>query len=99
MIEFHEEDIKYIAIELPDEVKFYKYAGDFEGEEKVVLSLLKGEMPTALRRRLELELAICREMQRDYYTDFDTLLGKIQEKYPACTAENLEYIISQGSAD
>ena len=47
MIEFREEDIKYIAIELPDEVKFYKYAGDFEGEEKVVLSLLKGEMPTA----------------------------------------------------
>ena len=99
MIEFREEDIKYIAVELPDEVKFYKYAGDFEGEEKAVLSLLDGKMPTALRRRLELELAICREMQRDYYTDFDTLLGKIQEKYPACTAENLEYIISQGSAD
>ena len=32
MIEFREEDIKYIAIELPDEVKFYKYSGDFEGE-------------------------------------------------------------------
>ena len=99
MIEFREEDIKYIAVELPDEVKFYKYSGDFEGEEKVVLSLLEGDLPTALRRRLELELEICREMPREYYTDFDTLLGKIQEKYPACTAENLEYIISQGSAD
>ena len=99
MIEFREEDIKYIAVELPDEVKFYKYSGDFEGEEKVVLSLLDGDLPTALRRRLELELEICREMPREYYTDFDTLLGKIQERYPACTAENLEYIIAQGSAD
>ena len=99
MIEFREEDIRYIAVELPDEVKYFKYSGDFEGEEKTVISLLAGELPLPIRRRLELELEICREMQRDYYTDFDTLLAKIQEKYPACTAENLEYIIEQGSAD
>ena len=80
-------------------MKFFKFSGDFEGEEKTVLRLLDGELPIPLRRRLELELEICREMQRDYYTDFDTLLGKIQEKYPACTAENLEYIISTGTAD
>ena len=67
MIEFREEDIKYIAVELPDEVKFYKYSGDFEGEEKVVLSLLEKELPIALRRRLELELEICREMPNEYY--------------------------------
>ncbi len=54
MIKFREEDIKYIAVELPDEVKFYKYAGDFEGEEKVVLSLLEGELAIPIRRRLEL---------------------------------------------
>ena len=99
MIAFREEDIKYIAVELPDEIKYSKYSGDFEGEEKAVLSLLEGELPTALKRRLELELEICREMQRDYYTDFDTLLEKIKEKYPACTAENLEYIIAAGNAD
>jgi hypothetical protein len=64
-----------------------------------VLRLLEGELPIPLRRRLELELEICREMQRDYYTDFDTLLSRIREKYPACTAENLEYIISTGTAD
>lgn len=99
MIEFREEDIKYIAVELPDEVKFFKYSGDFAGEERAVLSLLEKELPVCLRRRLELELEICREMQRDYLTDFDTLLSQIQEKYPACTAEDLEYIISTGTAD
>ena len=99
MIRFREDDIKYIAVELPDEVKFYKFSGDFEEEEKTVLRLLEGELPIPLRRRLELELEICREMQRDYYTDFDTLLSRIREKYPACTAENLEYIISTGTAD
>ena len=88
MIRFREDDIKYIAVELPDEVKFYKFSGDFEEEEKTVLRLLEGELPIPLRRRLELELEICREMQRDYYTDFDTLLSRIREKYPACTAEN-----------
>ncbi len=99
MIEFREEDIKYIAVELPDEVKFFKYSGDFEGEERAVLSLLEKEQPICMRRRLELELEICREMQRDYLMDFDTLLSKIREKYPACKAENLEYIISTGTAD
>ncbi len=99
MIEFREENIKYIAVELPDEVKFFKFSGDFEGEEKTVLRLLEGDLPIPLRRRLELELEICREMQRDYYTDFDTLLSRIKDKYPACTAENLEYIVSTGTAD
>ncbi len=99
MIEFREEDIKYIAIELPDEVKFFKYSGDFEGEERAVLSLLEKDQPLCMRRRLELELEICREMQRDYLMDFDTLLGKIREKYPACKAEDLEEIIASGTAD
>lgn len=99
MIAFREEDIKYIACELPDEVKFFKYAGDFDGEEKCVLRLLEGELPLSLRRRLELELEIAREMKREYYTDFSMLLERLREEYPACTEEALEHIISTGAAD
>ena len=32
MERFSEEEIKYLSVELPEEIKFYKYAGDFDGE-------------------------------------------------------------------
>ena len=32
MGKFSEEEIKYLSVSLPEEIKYYKYAGDFDGE-------------------------------------------------------------------
>lgn len=100
MIRFDEQDIYYLALELPDDVKFFKYNGDFAGEREAIKRYLKKEnLPKALVRRLEIEDVIANEMQKDYRGSFDELLSKIQEKYPLCRAENLEHIINLGNAD
>lgn len=100
MKQFTEEDIQYLAVELPDEIKYFKYSGDFAGERKAIDKFLERQgLPQALRRRLEIENVIAKEMAKDYLSDFDTLLNGIQEKYPTCSPENLEHIIELGNAD
>ncbi len=101
MIRFNEEEIALVALELPDEVKFFKYNGDFAGERKAIAHYIEihPAMPASLRRRLEIEDVIASEMAKDYRGSFVELLSKIQEKYPACKAENLEHIIDIGNAD
>lgn len=99
MIRFDEEEIKYLAVELPDEIKFFKYSGDFEGERAAIAAYLKKEISFALKRRLDIEDVIAEGMLDDYNTDFDSLLGRIKKKYPACGPEHLEHIIGLGNAD
>ena len=55
MIPFSNNDISYLAVELPDSVKYYKYAGDFRGELRELARLLDGELPDALAHRLAIE--------------------------------------------
>lgn len=97
---FNEEDIKYLACELPDEIKYHKYSGDFAAEQRAVEEYLKRKsLPTALRRRLEIEYVISGQMQRDYRMSEDDLLCRIREKYPLCSAQMLRGFIDEGYAD
>lgn len=97
---FAEDDIKYLACELPDEIKAFKFAGDYAGEKKLIAKwLAKPALPIYMRRRLEIEDIVATEMAKDYLTDFDGILERLRKKYPAIKAENLEYIIGLGNAD
>jgi hypothetical protein len=97
---FKEEDIKYLACELPDEIKFYKFSGDFAAEHKAVAEYLKRDgLASSLRHRLEIEYVISREMQRDYLMTEEALLARVKERYPACTAEVLQKIVDEGYGD
>lgn len=100
MIRFQEEDIRYLALELPDEIKFYKYSGDFAGECLAIDAYLaRRPVSGGLRCRLAIERVIAEELTRDYLISFDALLERLQRDYPACRAENLEEIIRIGNAD
>ena len=100
MIKMAEEDIQYLAIELPDAIKFYKYSGDFAGEKAAIAAYLnKKDVPYGLRRRLEIENVIAGLTGENYTISFDELLAGIREKYPLCGADNLEHIIELGNAD
>ncbi len=99
MIKFDNSEIRYLAVELPDSVKYYKYSADFVGEIAEIDRLLGGKLTPSLRRRLEIERVIAEGLCHDYKTDFEGLLARVREEYPSCTAENLEYIISLGQVD
>ena len=99
MIEFKEENIKYMALELPDEINFYKYSGDFDGELSAIERYMKRDISDGLKVRLELEAVIAERMTHDYLYDFDGLLERIRKKYPACRPSDLEKFIGMGQAD
>ena len=82
MIEFKEENIKYMALEPPDEINFYKYSGDFDGELSAIERYMKRDISDGLKVRLELEAVIAERMTHDYLYDFDGLLERIRKKYP-----------------
>lgn len=100
MIRFKEENIKYMALELPDEINFYKYSGDFDGEIAAIRRYLeKHDVTEGMKIRLALEEVIADGMTEDYLYDFDGLLSRVREKYPACSPADLEAFIDMGHAD
>lgn len=73
MIRFKEENIKYMALELPDEINFYKYSGDFDGEIAAIRRYLeKHDVTEGMKIRLALEEVIADGMTK---TIFTTLTG------------------------
>ncbi|HOA85457.1 MAG TPA: transglutaminase-like domain-containing protein [Bacillota bacterium] len=99
MIRFNEEDIKHLAIELPYAVRYCKGIGDFRGVINEIDKLMATDIPHALRKRLIIEREVAKGLLKDYKTDFDTLLAKIQKKYPACSAQDLCEIVRRGHTD
>lgn len=100
MIRFNEKNIKYMALELPDEIAFYKYSGDFDGELAAIKRYLnRCDVTDGMKLRLALEEVIANGMTEDYLCDFDRLLARVREKYPHCTAADLESFIDMGHAD
>lgn len=99
MIRFNNEDIKYLAVELPYAVRYCKSVGDFQGEIHAIDKLLACDIPYALRMRLTIEREVAKGLKKDYKTDFDRLLAKIREKYPACSAQDLCEIVRRGHTD
>lgn len=100
MIRFDNDEIRYLAVELPDTVKHYKYASDFPGEVAEIDRLLaRDDLPAVLRRRLDIERVFAEGLQNDYNTDLASLHKKISARYPACDIETLKRIIELGQAD
>ena len=83
----------------PYAVRYCKSVGDFQGEIHAIDKLLACDIPYALRMRLTIEREVAKGLKKDYKTDFDRLLAKIREKYPACSAQELCEIVRRGHTD
>ena len=59
-------DLPYQAISLPEEVKMYHYAGDFEGEITCIDRWLRRDIPHCLRKRLEIQRLFAEQLVDDY---------------------------------
>lgn len=99
MIPFAQEDIKYLAVELPDSVKHFQYSGDFEGELGEIRRLLNRVDSPALKKRLLIESVIAEQMKYDYLTSSEELIQRIKADYPLFNSLSLSQLTELGSAD
>ena len=65
------QDLSFMKIPLPEDVLKLKNFGDYEGALKMIKHFLGKEIPTALRKRLEIEEEIIRVMGSDEYGTFN----------------------------
>ena len=99
------EDLPYLAMELPETVKSYRYAGDFASEITYIEKLLKdgilhsNPLTDAMRRRLMLEHAIASELIHDYNVTAEDLLTRLRETYPDLQLHHIDALIASGHAD
>lgn len=99
------EDLPYLAVELPETVKSYRYAGDFAGEITYIENLLStgilhaNLLTDTMRRRLMLEHAIASELLHDYHVTAEDLLARFRETYPDMQMHHIDALIASGHAD
>lgn len=99
MERFSEEEIKYLSTELPEEIKYYKYAGDFDGELAAIARYSLRDMPHELRRRLYLESLIAEAMKDDYNLTGEEIVARVKAKYPHFDINALDTCRARGFAD
>ena len=100
MPEFLEKDIPCLAIDLPQTVKDYRDVYDFEGEIAEINKILPTlDSSSDMAKRLIFEKLIAEGLSADYHIDEETLLAKIQEKYPRCTLQTLRKLTEMNYAD
>ena len=93
------EDLTYLSVGLPDEVKMYHFAGDFEGEIAAVDRWLNRPVPLCLRKRLEIQRIFAVQLLEDYpLTRADVVKG-MQARYPAANEAVLDAFIASGNVD
>lgn len=93
------EDMKYLKVNLPEDILKLKCSGDFEGAQKLIDLRLKKEIPTAMRKRLELEKEILKTLKGEYPYTFEQALKKMQDNIRDFTKEELIQLQEDSQAD
>ena len=92
-------DLAYLSVGLPDEVKMYHFSGDFSGEIAAIDRWLSRSVPECLRKRLEIQRIFAVQLREDYpLTRADVVKG-IQARYPAADETTLDTFIASGNVD
>lgn len=93
------ENLKYLKVNLPEDILKLKCNGDFDGTEKLIDLRLKKQIPTAMRKRLELEKEILKTIKGEYPYTFEQALKKMQDNIKDFTKEELIQLQEDGQAD
>lgn len=96
----YEKDLASMALELPEEVRYYKYSGDFPGERAAIAHYRATHyVPEELQRRLDMEDMIAEALQDDYRMSDEMMIEAIRETYPHFDAKALQTCIDMGHAN
>lgn len=93
------EDIKYLSVELPEDIQKRKWAGDFAGADSLIQERLQRELPVALRKKLLLEREILKQLPSAYPYSVEEALQEMQKQIPDFTLEELRTLQEQGRID
>ena len=92
-------DLEYLSVPLPEDVKKLKWYGDFERANHVIDMRLAKDIPTALRKRLELEKEILARMPLEYIYSTEEAAARLIDHVNGATAEELEKLRDEGFAE
>lgn len=93
------EDLKYLAVDLPEDIEKLKWYGDFERAQRVIDMRLERDLPEALRKRLELEKWILERLPLEYIYTKEEALEQLRETLHEVTEEELERLRDEGAAE
>ena len=95
------EDLAYLSVGLPDEVKMYHFAGDFAGELAAIDRWLTRPVPVplCLRKRLKIQRIFATELLDDYPLTRADVVEGIRTRYPAADESALDAFIASGNVD
>lgn len=88
-----------LAHDLPDDVKCYKFKGDYDAELREIDLWLSRSIPDAMRERLELEKILIDGMVGAYTLTEADLLDRLRQHYPTLPDEAMETIMTAGFVD
>ena len=89
MKDFSCEELKALAVELPDEVNRYKMAGDFEGAAKAIDRWMDKPVGEAMKTRLLYETYILQKLQKEFPDTEEEVIRKFREILPDFSMEDL----------
>ena len=95
------EDLSYLSVGLPDEVKMYHFSGDFAGEIAAIDRWLTRPVPVplCLRKRLEIQRIFAVQLLDDYPLTRADVVEGIRTRYPAADETALDAFIASGNVD
>lgn len=92
-------DLKYLKVNLPEDILKLKCNGNFAGAQKLIDRRLEKQIPTAMRKRLEIEKEILRTIKGEYTYTFQQALQKMQDNIENFSREELTELQDDGQAD
>lgn len=93
------EDLKFLKVSLPEDILKLKCSGDFEGAQRLIELRLKKQIPTSMKKRLELEKEILKTLKGEYPYTFEQALKKMMDNIKDFTKEELIELQEDSQAD
>ena len=93
------EDLKYLAVELPEDILKEKWSGNFERARKLIARRMSETIPQALRCRLELELKNLQDLENCYTVTREEALQQVRAHIPQISEEEFDQLHLEGKMD
>lgn len=93
------DDIRYLNVELPEDILKKKWYGDFKGADHLIELKLKQEIPEALKKKLLLEREILKLLPLEYVYSFEEAIAIARERIPDFSEEEFKALEEAGRID
>lgn len=93
------EDLKYLSVELPEDILKEKWSGNFERARRLIRVRMEENIPAALRYRLALELKNLQDLESCYTVTKTEALEQVRKHIPQLSEEEFDQLQLSGKMD